>query len=85
MSHTVGSGIHDAHSNLALFEHHRLVGNVIRGVGDAMLLAGEATETIAASTTGVAEDIVRIIEDFAGTLSSAVSPDGREREGSTLR
>jgi hypothetical protein len=57
----------------------KLVGNVIRGVGDAMLLAGEATETIAASTTGVAEDIVRIIEDFAGTLSSAVSPDGREK------
>lgn len=42
-----------------------------------MLLAGEATETIASSTTGVAEDVVRIVEDFAGSVSSALSPDDR--------
>jgi len=42
-------------------------------------LAGEATETIASSTTGVAEDVVRLVEDFAGSLSSALSPDEREK------
>jgi hypothetical protein len=54
----------------------KLIGSVIRGVGDTLLLAGEATETIAASTTGVAEDLVRIVEDFAGSLSFALSPNG---------
>lgn len=44
-----------------------------------MLLAGEATETIASSTTGVAEDVVRIVEDCAGALSSALSPTEREK------
>jgi hypothetical protein len=54
----------------------KLIGSVIRGIGDTLLLAGEATETIAASTTGVAEDLVRIVEDFAGSLSFALSPNG---------
>lgn len=54
----------------------RLIGSVIRGVGDTLLLAGEATETIASSTTGVAEDLVRLVEDFAGSLSLALSPNG---------
>jgi len=57
--------------------NRRLVGSVIRGVGDIMLLAGEATETIASSTTGVAENVIRIGEDFAGSLSSSLSPKER--------
>lgn len=43
------------------------------------MLAGEATETIASSTTGVAENVVRLVEDFAGTISSATSPNEREQ------
>ena len=64
-----------------LFQNDRLVGSVIRGVGDVMLLAGEATETIASSTTGVAEEVVRLVEDFVGTLSSAVSPNKSKQRG----
>jgi hypothetical protein len=80
-------GCHDSHflawcspptRSISLID--RLVGSVIRGVGDIMLLAGEATETIASSTTGVAEEVVRIVEDFAGTLSSAMSPNESEQK-----
>lgn len=58
----------------------KLIGSVIRGVGDTLLLAGDATETIAASTTAVAEDLVRIVEDFAGSISFALSPDGDDKK-----
>lgn len=52
----------------------RLVGKVVRGVGDSLLLVGGATETLASSTIGLAEDSVRIFEDIAGSLAAALRP-----------
>jgi hypothetical protein len=42
----------------------------VGGVGDTLLLAGAATESIASSTAYVAEDAVRVMEDILGSLSS---------------
>ena len=70
-----------ARSHSALFlSLCRLIGSVFRGLGDSLLLVGAATETIASSTTGVAEDAVRIVEDLAGSVSFALSPNGGARQ-----
>ena len=49
----------------------RLLASVGSGIGESLLFAGSATETLASSTAGVAEEAVRLFEDFAGSLSSA--------------
>eukprot|EP00978_Attheya_sp_CCMP212_P013788 scaffold34752_cov52-Attheya_sp.AAC.1 len=51
-------------------ESVRLVGSLVGGVGDTLILAGAATESIASSTAYVAEDAVRVMEDILGSLSS---------------
>eukprot|EP00797_Seminavis_robusta_P014526 Sro219_g090320.2 (891) ;mRNA; f:14041-16964 len=57
----------------------RLLGNVFDGLGETMLIAGVAAESLASSTAGVAEETVRIIEDLAGTISIAISLRGEHR------
>ena len=48
----------------------RLLASVGRGVGDSILLAGSATESLTSSTAGIAEDAVRLFENLAASLSS---------------
>jgi len=48
----------------------------VKGVGDLILFAGAATESITSSTAGVAEDAVRIVEDVTHRLAAAVEPYG---------
>ena len=49
----------------------RLLASLGSGVGDSLLFAGTATETLTSATAGVAEEAVRLFEDFAGSLSAA--------------
>ena len=56
----------------------RLVGDAIEQVADSLLLAGSATERIAFAAAGAAEGTVRIVEDFASSLSDLFSKEGRE-------
>mmetsp|Transcript_16402 Transcript_16402/g.25588 ORF Transcript_16402/g.25588 Transcript_16402/m.25588 type:complete len:931 (+) Transcript_16402:87-2879(+) len=55
----------------------KLVGNIVRGLGDSIVLAGAATETVASSSAGVAEDAVRVFESLAHSLSTTFSPEKR--------
>ena len=48
----------------------KLLASVGRGVGDSILLAGSATESLTSSTAGIAEDAVRLFENLAASLSS---------------
>lgn len=60
----------------------RLVGNVIGGVGESLLIAGVAAESVASSTAGVAEETVRVLENLAASVSVAISLRGqRKRRG----
>lgn len=52
----------------------RLVGNVVRGLGDSLVLVGGATESLASSTVGLAEDSVRMFEDVAGSIAASLIP-----------
>ena len=49
----------------------RLLASLGSGVGDSLLFAGTATESLTSATAGVAEEAVRLFEDFAGSLSAA--------------
>mmetsp|Transcript_54298 Transcript_54298/g.65490 ORF Transcript_54298/g.65490 Transcript_54298/m.65490 type:complete len:933 (-) Transcript_54298:226-3024(-) len=51
----------------------RLLGNVVRGLGESIILAGGATETLTSSTASVAETSMRVVEDFANSLSAVFS------------
>jgi hypothetical protein len=48
----------------------RLVGNILGGVGESIVATGMATEEYGSATVGIAEDAVRILEDFAGSLAA---------------
>ena len=50
-------------------KNERLVGSIAQGVGDSLILAGSVTETITSSTAAIAEETVRVVEDFVGSLS----------------
>jgi len=55
----------------------RLIGDAIEQVADSLLLAGSATERVAFATAGAAEGTVRIVEDFASSLSDLFLKEGR--------
>lgn len=57
----------------------RLMGNVVRGLGDSIVLVGAATESLASSTVGLAEDSVRIFEDIAGSIAATLKPKDPNR------
>ena len=60
----------------------KLVGSVVGGLGESLLIAGVAAESLAASTAGVAEETVRILENLAGTISVAISFQSRRKRSS---
>jgi hypothetical protein len=47
-----------------------LAGNILGGVGESIVATGMATEAYGSATVGIAEDAVRILEDFAGSLAA---------------
>lgn len=51
----------------------------MRGLGDSIVLVGAATESLASSTVGLAEDSVRIFEDIAGSIAAALKPKDPNR------
>jgi len=54
----------------------KLLGDAIDNVAESFLLAGSATERIAFAATGVAEGVVRVVEDFTSTLSKVFAKEG---------
>ena len=46
----------------------------MRGLGDSLVLVGGATESLASSTVGLAEDSVRMFEDVAGSIAASLIP-----------
>eukprot|EP00804_Cyclotella_cryptica_P027573 CCRYP_007517-RA/>CCRYP_007517-RA protein AED:0.01 eAED:0.01 QI:306/1/1/1/1/1/3/634/946 len=78
-------GVHEAHSDR---ERHKirkvagasvkLLGDAIDNVAESLLLAGSATERIAFACTGAAEGTIRIVEDFASSLSDVFAREGRK-------
>lgn len=56
-----------------------VVGNVLGGLGESLLIAGVAAESLASSTAGVAEETVRVLEDLAAAISVAISLRGRSK------
>jgi hypothetical protein len=61
----------------------KLVGSVIGGVGESLLIAGVAAESLTSSTAGVAEETVRILENLAGTISMAISLKSSRKHSSS--
>eukprot|EP01082_Thalassiosira_pseudonana_P003356 g2950.t1 g2950 contig12:1131315-1134421(+) len=55
----------------------QLVGSAIEQVAESLLLAGSATERVAFAAAGVAEGTVRLVEDFASSLSDMFAREGR--------
>jgi hypothetical protein len=53
----------------------RLVSSVVRGIGKSIVVAGAASESLTASTASVAEDTVRIVEEFAKSIADAFHVD----------
>jgi hypothetical protein len=58
----------------------RIVGNVMSGMGETLVMAGVAAEFVATSTANVAEATVRIVEDLTGTISMVISLSGEQRK-----
>lgn len=52
----------------------KLMGNVVRELGDVLVFTGAATESIGSLTAAVAEDSLRILEDFAGSIANNAPP-----------
>ena len=48
----------------------QLAGNILGGVGESIVGLGLGTEAYGSATVGIAEDAVRILEDFAGSVAA---------------
>lgn len=66
-----------------IFESTRLISSVVRGIGNSIVVAGAASESLTASTASVAEDTVRIVEEFAKSIADAFHVEENYDKGST--
>ncbi|KAL7485327.1 hypothetical protein ACHAW6_010921 [Cyclotella cf. meneghiniana] len=77
--------VHAAHSEKERYKIRKVAGATVKLLGDAidnvaesLLLAGSATERIAFACTGAAEGTIRLVEEFASSLSDAFAREGRK-------